>query len=99
MPRTPQIILFVPSTLTKFCRCTDDTILIKPKCTYTSNGIDIIEIKIRCNRICTVHYAHILKVMSFVDVDGTFPEVMYTILVCLFCGLNTEECFCMNLGS
>ena len=40
-------------------------------------------------RICTVHYAHILKVMSFVNVDGTFPKVMYTILVYLFCGYNT----------
>ena len=29
----------------------------------------------------------IAKVMSFVDVDGTLPEVMYTILVYLFCGL------------
>ena len=26
-----------------------------------------------------VHHAHISKVMSFVDVDGTFPEVIYTI--------------------
>ena len=27
--------------------------------------------------------------MSFVDVDGTFSEVMYTILVYLFCGWNS----------
>ena len=40
-------------------------------------------------RICTVHYAHILKVMSFIDVDGTLPEVMYTKLVLyLFCDSN-----------
>ena len=39
-----------------FCRCRC-TILIKPKCTYTSNGIDIKKIKIRrkwypCNPLC-----------------------------------------------
>ena len=36
-----------------------------------------------CIRICTVHYDHISKVISFVDVDGTFPEFVYTILVIL----------------
>ena len=43
---------------------------------------------IYCIRIYTVHYAHISKVLNFVDVDGTLPEVMYTILVYLFCGSN-----------
>ena len=42
-------------------------------------------------RICTVHYAHILKAMSFVDVDGTYPKVMYTILVYLFCGYIAQH--------
>ena len=36
--------------------------------------------------IYTVHFAYILKALSFVDVDGTLPEVMLTILVYLFCG-------------
>ena len=31
-----------------------------------------------------MHYAHISKVISFVDVDGTLPKFMYTILVYLF---------------
>ena len=33
-----------------------------------------------------MHYAHISKVLSFFDVAGTLPDVMYTILVYLFCG-------------
>ena len=37
-----------------------------------------------CIRISTVHYAHISKVLNFVDVDGTLSEAMYTILVYLF---------------
>ena len=36
-----------------------------------------------------MHYAHIAKVLSFVDVDGTLPEVIITILVYLFCVVGT----------
>ena len=62
---------------------------------YTSNDfvcaiyIDKNDILVTyCIRIYTVPYAHISKVLSFVDVDGTLPEVMYAILVCLFCDLT-----------
>ena len=56
--------------------------------------MNIIEIKLNdshathCIHICMVHYAHISIVMSYVDVDGTFPEAMYAILVYLFCGVH-----------
>ena len=60
---------------------------------YTSNDfvcaiyIDKNDILITYSiRIYTVHYAYISKVLSFVDLDGTLAEVMYTILVYLFCG-------------
>ena len=62
----------------------DGTVLIKRKCTYTLNG------KIRwelnpCNPLYSYLYGTLCaKVMSFVHVDGTFPEVIYTILVYLF---------------
>ena len=32
------------------------------------------------------HYAHILEVIIFVDVDGTLSDFMRTIQVYLFCG-------------
>ena len=44
-----------------------------------------------CIRICTVHYAHTLKVISLVDVDGTLPEVMHTILVYLFSACDAQK--------
>ena len=62
---------------------------------YTSNDflcaiyIDKHDILITyCIRIYSVHYAHISKVLSFVDVDGTLPKVMYAIMVYLFCDIN-----------
>ena len=38
---------------------------------------------------------HILEVMSFVDVDGTLTEVMYTILVYLFCAPIDKSILCV----
>ena len=39
------------------------------------------------------------KVMSFVDVDGTLPEVMYTILVYLFCDAGSVVHFTKEILS
>ena len=37
----------------------------------------------------TIKMAHILEIIFFVDVDGTLSDFMRTILVYLFCDLDT----------